>query len=57
MSLFALSPRVLAVAAMTLLPMAAVAAEEIDLSPEQPGRIRVEKVQAAIDLLPPDYRG
>lgn len=55
MSLFTLSPRVLAVAAMTLLPMAAVAAEEIDLSPEQPGRLRVEKVQAAIDLLPPDY--
>ncbi len=40
-----------------LLPLAALAAgSEPDLSPEQPNRIRAEKVQAAIDLLPKDYK-
>lgn len=37
------------------LPLTAQAADEIDLSPEQPDRIRVEPVQAAIDLLPKDH--
>lgn len=55
MSRFTPLPRLLAAAALALLPLSAMAAEEIDLSPEQPGRIRAEKVQAAIDLLPADY--
>lgn len=38
-----------------LLPLAALA-EDFDLSPEQPDRIRAEKVQAAIDLLPKDFQ-
>ncbi len=37
-----------------LMALPALAAEP-DLSPEQPGRIRAEKVQAAIDLIPKDY--
>ncbi|RWR34623.1 ABC transporter substrate-binding protein [Sinirhodobacter populi] len=46
------------IAALTvaLLPLSAAAVQpDFDLSPEQPGRIRGEKVQAAIDLLPKDY--
>ncbi|MFT3688313.1 ABC transporter substrate-binding protein [Paenirhodobacter sp.] len=44
-------------AAALLLGPAAFAAEPgVDLSPEQPGRIRAEKVQAAIDLLPADTK-
>jgi polar amino acid transport system substrate-binding protein len=39
--------------AFSLLALPALAAEP-DLSPEQPGRILTEKVQAAIDLLPKD---
>ncbi|WP_117190120.1 ABC transporter substrate-binding protein [Rhizobium terrae] len=31
-------------------------AQAVDLSPEQKGRVRAEKVQAAIDLLPEDYK-
>lgn len=31
-------------------------AEGVDLSPEQKDRVRAEKVQAAIDLLPEDYK-
>lgn len=38
-----------------LLPLAGHAAD-IDLSPEQPGRIHAQKVQAAIDQLPKDYK-
>lgn len=38
-----------------LLPLAGHAVA-FDLSPEQPARIRAEKVQAAIDLLPADYK-
>ncbi|MDN3711493.1 transporter substrate-binding domain-containing protein [Paracoccus cavernae] len=38
-----------------LLPLPALALEETDLSPEQPGRIRAEKVEAAIALLPAGY--
>lgn len=56
MSIFTLTSRVLATAAVALLPLAGYAADEIDLSPEQPGRIRAEKVQAAIDLIPADYQ-
>lgn len=49
-------PRRLVLAGLTaLLPFAALAAD-VDLSPEQPGRIRVEPVQEAIDLLPDDYK-
>lgn len=55
MSFFTRPSRLLAAAALALLPMGVHAAEEIDLSPEQPGRVRAEKVQAAIDLLPADY--
>ncbi|MBK4216738.1 ABC transporter substrate-binding protein [Paracoccus caeni] len=45
----------LAAALGALLPLGAQAADEIDLSPEQPNRVRAEPVQAAIDLLPADY--
>lgn len=49
-------PRRLVLAGLTaLLPFTALAAD-VDLSPEQPGRIRVEPVQEAIDLLPDDYK-
>jgi len=49
-------PRRLVLAGLTaLLPLTALAAD-VDLSPEQPGRIRVEPVQEAIDLLPDDYK-
>ncbi len=41
-----------AFAALASLPLLAA---EPDLSPEQPGRIRAEKVQAAIDLIPKDF--
>lgn len=49
---------VAATLAAALLPFAALATatEEFDLSPEQPGRIRAEKVQSAIDLLPADFK-
>ncbi|AJE48806.1 ABC transporter substrate-binding protein [Celeribacter indicus] len=49
-------PRRLVVAGLTaaLLFPGAVAAE-VDLSPEQPDRIRVEPVQEAVDLLPEEY--
>ncbi len=39
----------------TLLPLGAMA-EEFDLSPEQPGRIRAEQVADAIALLPKDFK-
>lgn len=55
MSFFTRPSRLLAAAALALLPLGVHAAEEIDLSPEQPGRVRAEKVQAAIALLPADY--
>ncbi|WP_420343234.1 ABC transporter substrate-binding protein [Paenirhodobacter sp.] len=43
--------------AVTLLPFGAAATEAtLDLSPEQPGRIRAEAVQSAIALLPKDYK-
>lgn len=43
--------------AVTLLPFGAAATEvTLDLSPEQPGRIRAEAVQSAIALLPKDYK-
>lgn len=47
-----------AAAALALTTPFAHAAETaaIDLSPEQPNRIRAEKVQAAIDLLPKDHQ-
>lgn len=55
--------RQVALAALTaILPLNAHAADEpaarveVDLSPEQPDRIRAEKVQAAADLLPADYK-
>lgn len=50
-------PRRLVLAGLTaaLLPLAALAVE-VDLSPEQPDRIRVEPVEEAIDLLPQDYQ-
>lgn len=41
---------------VALLPVAGHAVDSFDLSPEQPGRIRAEKVQAAIDLLPADFQ-
>lgn len=31
-------------------------ADDVDLSAEQPGRVRAEKVQAAVDLISPDYK-
>jgi len=46
----------LALTLSALLPLPAFAIEGIDLSPEQPGRIRGEKIQGAIDLLPKDYK-
>lgn len=46
----------IAAAATFLLSPAFAAQPEVDLSPEQPGRVRAEKVQAAIDLLPKDYK-
>ncbi|MBD9526995.1 MULTISPECIES: ABC transporter substrate-binding protein [Paracoccus] len=48
----------LAAAAALTLSGPALAAEQIrvDLSPEQPERVRADKVQAAIDLLPKDYK-
>lgn len=46
----------LALTLSALLPLPALALDGIDLSPEQPGRIRGEKIQSAIDLLPKDYK-
>lgn len=46
----------LAAAAALLLSPVHAGEPAVDLSPEQPGRVRAEKVQAAIDLLPKDYR-
>ncbi|RRH70085.1 ABC transporter substrate-binding protein [Falsigemmobacter faecalis] len=46
----------LALTLSALLPLPALALEGIDLSPEQPGRIRAEKIQGAIDLLPQNYK-
>ncbi|MGN0933354.1 ABC transporter substrate-binding protein [Falsigemmobacter intermedius] len=46
----------LALTLSALLPLPALALDGIDLSPEQPGRIRAEKIQGAIDLLPKDYK-
>ncbi|MDO1583800.1 ABC transporter substrate-binding protein [Rhizobium oryzicola] len=38
-------------------PMAGIVhAQEVDLSPEQKGRVRAEKVEAAIKLIPADYK-
>lgn len=58
---FQTNPRSFAAALTTALtlalsPMAALAADDIDLSPQQPNRIRAEKVQAAIDLIPKDFK-
>lgn len=46
----------LALTLSALLPLPALALDGIDLSPEQPGRIRGEKIQSAMDLLPKDYK-
>lgn len=46
----------LALTFTAFLPLQGFAADETDLSPEQPNRIRAEKVQAAIDLLPKDFK-
>ncbi|MFT4149031.1 MAG: ABC transporter substrate-binding protein [Paracoccaceae bacterium] len=54
---FHLKSRAFAAAlAVAVLPVGAFAADDIDLSPQQPGRIRAEKVQAAIDLIPKDFK-
>lgn len=46
-----------AAAALTLAgPALSADTIKVDLSPDQPQRIRAEKVQAAIDLLPKDYK-
>ncbi|MCO4319143.1 ABC transporter substrate-binding protein [Phyllobacterium sp. 21LDTY02-6] len=42
--------------ALSALPAATARAQDVDLSPEQKDRVRAEKVQAAIDLLPKDYK-
>jgi polar amino acid transport system substrate-binding protein len=47
----------LGVAALALgLSLGLAGAQEVDLSPEQPGRVRAEKVPAAIALIAPDYK-
>lgn len=48
-------PRLLGALALGVLASGALA-EDVDLSPEQPGRVRAEPVQAAIDLLPQGYK-
>ncbi|TBW35527.1 ABC transporter substrate-binding protein [Siculibacillus lacustris] len=46
----------LAVAALALIAAPAFAADEVDLGPAQPGRIRAAKVEAAIRLIPADFK-